>query len=88
MKSVLKRLGLVVASPVLFAGVAVGCIVVSVTQILHLILVSPAVYVATGKTLIVPEDIVDFWLKSNRVSAEPMRAQRGEDPTTATGPSL
>jgi hypothetical protein len=88
MKPVLKRLGLVAAAPVLLSGIAVGCTVVSVTQILHLILVSPAVYVATGKTLIHPEEMVEFWTKHDRASVRPTQAQRGEDPTAVTGPSL
>ncbi len=79
----LKRLGLVAAAPVLIAGLAVGCTIVSVAQALHIILVSPAVYVATGKTLLMPEDMVEFWTKSNRASVRPTQAQRGEDPTNA-----
>jgi hypothetical protein len=88
MKPALKRLALVAAAPVLLAGFAIGCTIVSVAQVVHIILVSPAVYVATGKTLLIPEDMVDFWLKRENTSVRPTQAQRGEDPTTVAGPSL
>ena len=88
MKPVLKRLGLVAASPVLLAGILGVTSVVVTAQILHVILATPVIYVATGKTVVDLNEIVDFWLKKDITSVRPTRAQQGEDPTTVTGPSL
>ncbi len=88
MKPVLKRLGLVAASPVILAGICTVTSVVVTAQILHVILATPVIYVATGKKVVELNEIVDFWLKKDITSVEPTQAQRGEDPTTVTGPSL
>ncbi len=76
------------AAPVLLTGFAVGCTVVSVAQILHFFLATPIIYVTTGKVLIHPDEIVEFWTKSDRASVEPTRAQQGEDPTIVAAPLL
>ncbi len=88
MKPVLKRLGLVAASPVLLAGVVVGCSLVTAAHMLHVFLATPVIYVATGKGVVTLGEIVNFWLPEDTHSVRATPAQCGEDPTTATGPSL
>jgi hypothetical protein len=83
MKPVLKRLGLVAASPVLVAGVVTGCALLFGAQVLHTILASPVIYVATGKGVVMLGEIVNFWLGESMSCVQPAPAQRGEDPTNA-----